>query len=234
MRLQTKRKELKKLKKRTGFAITIFVVIINVFTINAQAKSLEETELICSNNEKPHIAFSFDDGSTKDRLTYKNSEWNSMIRKQLKDNHIQAVWFVAAKGMNNDKGKQLLEKWNENGHLIANHTYSHFNYNDSLMSCKAYTEDILKCDSLISSYTNYKKIVRFPYLNGGNTISKRDSLLNFLQQNDYQQGWVTIDNCEWYINMRLMNRLKENPDADISGFRAYYVNHIFEMAQHYN
>ncbi len=234
MRLQSKLKELKKLKKRTGFAITIFVVIINGFTINAQTKSLEETELICSNNEKPHIAFSFDDGSTKDRLTYKNSEWNSMIRKQLKDNHIQAVWFVAAKGMNNDKGKQLLEKWNEDGHLIANHTYSHFNYNDSLMTCKEYTEDILKCDSLISSYTNYKKIVRFPYLNGGNTISKRDSLNDFLHQNDYKQGWVTIDNAEWYINMRLMNRLKENPDADISGFGAYYVNHIFEMAQHYN
>lgn len=184
--------------------------------------------------EKPHIAFSFDDGSTNSILSYDNKDWNSMIRKQLKDNRIQAIWFVAGKSVDNEKGKQLLQKWNDDGHIIANHTYNHFNYNDSLVTCKAYTEDIQKCDSLISNYTNYIKMIRFPYLNGGNTISKRDSLNGFLQQNNYMQGWVTIDNAEWYINMRLIRRLKQNPDADISGFKEYYINHMFEKAQHFN
>ncbi len=185
-------------------------------------------------SEKPHIAFSFDDGSTKDRNTYKNSEWNSMIRKHLKNNRIQAVWFVAGKSMDSEKGRQLLGKWDADGHIIANHTYSHFNYNDSSMTSKTYIEDIQKCESLISDYENYSKIFRFPYLNGGNTISKRDSLNDFLQQNAYKQGWVTIDNAEWYINMRLMQRLKQNPDLNISGFKEYYVNNMFEMAEYYN
>lgn len=184
--------------------------------------------------EKPHISFSFDDGSTKHILSYSCADWNSMIRKQLKDNNTQAIWFVAGKSVDNDKGRELLQKWNDDGHIIANHTYNHFNYNDSLITCKAYSKDIQKCDSLISRYKNYRKIVRFPYLNGGNTISKRDSLNDFLQQNNYKQGWVTIDNAEWYINMRLIRRLKENPDADISRYRDYYVNHVFKMAQHYN
>ncbi|MFA8341427.1 MAG: polysaccharide deacetylase family protein [Rhodothermaceae bacterium] len=184
--------------------------------------------------EKPHISFSFDDGSTKHILSHSCADWNSMIRKQLKDNNIQAVWFVAGKSVDNDKGRELLQKWNDDGHIIANHTYNHFNYNDSLITCKAYSKDIQKCDSLISRYKNYRKIVRFPYLNGGNTISKRDSLNDFLHQNNYKQGWVTIDNAEWYINMRLIRRLKENPDADISRYRDYYVNHVFKMAQHYN
>lgn len=184
--------------------------------------------------ENPHIAFSFDDGSTKDRLNYKNSEWNAMIRKQLKDNKIQAVWFVAGKSMDSEKGRQLLGKWDEDGHIIANHTYSHFNYNDSLMTSKTYIEDIQKCDSLIINYENYRKIFRFPYLNGGNTISKRDSLNDYLQQNDYTQGWVTIDNAEWYINMRLMRHLKQNPNTDIKEFKDYYVNNMFEMAEYYN
>nr|WP_320022236.1 M1 family aminopeptidase [uncultured Draconibacterium sp.] len=184
--------------------------------------------------EKPHIAFSFDDGSTRDRSIYSASEWNTMIRKQLKDNKIQAVWFVAGKSMDSEIGRQLLSKWDADGHIIANHTYSHFNYNDSSMTSKTYIEDIQKCDSLISDYENYSKIFRFPYLNGGNTISKRDSLNDFLQQNNYKQGWVTIDNAEWYINMRLMQRLKQNPDIDISGFKEYYVNNMFEMAAYYN
>jgi hypothetical protein len=34
--------------------------------------------------------------------------------------------------------------------------------------------------------------------------------------------------------MRLIRRLKKNPDADISGFKGFYLNHIFERAQYYN
>jgi hypothetical protein len=71
-------------------------------------------------------------------------------------------------------------------------------------------------------------------LKGGNTEIKRDSINLFLQQYGYKQGWVTIDASDWYVNMRLMQRLKQNADADISRYRDYYVNHIFERAQYYN
>lgn len=157
-----------------------------------------------------------------------------MIRKQLRDNHIQAVWFVAGQSVDSDKGIQLLQKWDEEGHSIANHSYSHLNYNDSLITCKKFVEDIQKCDSLLSDYENFERIFRFPYLKGGNTIAKRDSINSYLQQNGYEQGWVTIDASDWYINMRLKNQLKKNPDANINEFRDYYINHIFERAHYYN
>src|SRR5512145_135119 len=108
-------------------------------------------------NQKPCVSFSFDDGSTKDRLTYQNLEWNSMIRKQLKDNQLHAVWFVAGRSIDSKEGKQLLQKWDEDGHIIANHTYNHFNYNDTLMTCEKFVKDIQKCDSLISGYENFKR-----------------------------------------------------------------------------
>ncbi|NLT51146.1 MAG: polysaccharide deacetylase family protein [Ignavibacteria bacterium] len=184
--------------------------------------------------QKPCVSFSFDDGSTKDKLTFKNSEWNSMIRRQLKDNQLHAVWFVAGSIMDSEEGKQLLQKWDEDGHIIANHTYNHFNYNDTLMTCEKFVKDIQKCDSLISGYKNFKRIFRFPYLKGGNTIAKRDSINSYLKLTSYKQGWVTIDASDWYINMRLMDRLEQNPDVDITGFREYYINHIFERAQYYN
>ncbi len=201
-------------------------ILISLLFVSCQTKTKQ--------TEKPHIAFSFDDGSTNNILSYDNADWNSMIRKQLKDNHIRAVWFVAGKSVDNDKGKQLLQKWNDDGHIIANHTYSHFNYHAPSITCKTYTQDIQKCNALISGYGNYKRIVRFPYLKAGNTISKRDSLIDFLQQNNFKQGWVTIDASDWYVNMRLINRLKQNPGADISGFKEYYIKHIFERATYYN
>lgn len=204
--------------------------ILSIFTILILLSISDKV----SSKDKPHIAFSFDDGSTKSILSYHGADWNSMIRKQLKDNHIQAVWFVAGKSVDSDKGKKLLQKWDEDGHIIANHTYSHFSYNHSLMTCKSFGEDIQKCDALLKEYSGYKKIFRFPYLKGGNTITKRDSINAFLNQNGYKQGWVTIDASDWYVNMRLIRRLKQNLDADISGFREYYTNHIFERAQYYN
>ncbi len=184
--------------------------------------------------ENPCIAFSFDDGSSNDILSYKGNEWNAMIREQLKENNIKAVWFVYAKGMDNEKGKFLLEQWNKDGHLIANHTYNHYNYNNPKINCESFLTDLEKCDSLINGYTNYEKLFRFPYLKSGETIEKRDSMRNALKQIGYKQGWVTIDASDWYINSRLIKQLKNNPGMNISGFRDFYLNHIFERAQYYN
>jgi peptidoglycan-N-acetylglucosamine deacetylase len=184
--------------------------------------------------EKPVVAFSFDDGNTRDILNYKGDVWNAMIIDQLKKYNLQAILFVQGRWLDNETGKAFLQKWNDAGNLIANHTYGHLDYNDSAMTCITYSKEIQRCDSLINGYSNYRKIVRFPFLRAGNTVAKRDSMNSFLANIGYGQGWVTIDNSDWYINNRLIKRLKENPQADLQPFRDFYINHIFERAQFYN
>ncbi len=186
------------------------------------------------NDQKPCIAFSFDDGNTDDILVYKGEVWNDMIINQLKRNHIQTVLFTCGKSLDNDKGKVFLQKWNDAGNFIANHTYNHLNYNDSLMTYGEFVHEILQCDSVIKSYKNYQKIFRFPYLKTGNTIAKRDQICSFLKNNGYRNGWVTIANSDWYINYRLIKKLTENPQTDINAYRDFYINHIFERAVYYN
>ena len=186
------------------------------------------------NYQKPCISFSFDDGNPNDILNFKGDEWNAMILSQLEKHNIKAVWFVAAKNLRNDKGKQLLQKWNAAGNIIANHTFHHNDYDDSSITCNDLIKEIEACDSIINGYKNYKKIFRYPYLRTGNTITKRDSLRSYLKQNGYSQGWVTIDASDWYVSLRLIDRLKENPNADIKAFKDYYINHIFDRAQYYN
>jgi len=188
----------------------------------------------CQNIERPSVAFSFDDANTRDILNYKGEEWNSMIIDQLKKYNLQAVIFVQGLWLNDEKGKAFLQKWNNAGNLIANHTYSHLDYNDSTMTCNKYIKDIQRCDSIIKSFSNYCKIFRFPYLKAGNSIAKRDSMNWYLAQVGYKQGWVTIDNSDWYINNRLIKRLKENPHADLKTYRDFYINHIFDRALYYD
>ncbi len=184
--------------------------------------------------EKPHVSFSFDDGNPNAILTYNGNKWNQMILDHLNQHGVKAVWFVAAKAVDNTKGKQLLSRWNDAGHAIANHTYYHLNYNDPKITCIDYIKDILKCDSLIMGYSNYKKIFRFPFLKSGNTISKRDSMRTYLKESGFKEGWVTIDASDWYINSRLIQRLKDYPKTDIKGYREYYINHIVDRAVYYN
>jgi len=204
----------------------VFFVIIAMITISCTTNK--------QNIQKPSIAFSFDDGNQEDILNYKGADWNAMIVNQLKKEKIQSIWFCCAKGVSEEEGSLLLQKWDQAGNYIANHTYNHPNYGDSTMTCAALVKEIEACNAYIKGYKNYQKIFRFPYLNAGNTVTKRDSIRDYLLKNGYQQGWVTIDASDWYINSRMIDRLKLNPKADISGFKAYYINHIYDRACYYN
>ena len=56
----------------------------------------------------------------------------------------------------------------------------------------------------------------------------------FLDAHGYQNGSVSIDASDWYIDGRLKDRLKLNPKADLKPYRDYYLNHIWNRAQFYN
>jgi len=179
------------------------------------------------------VSFTFDDGALGDRPNYTFEEWNGMLLKKLKEANIEAMFFVTGNYKTGAKGKKLLQSWNNDGHKIANHTLNHSNYNNDSHSFDEFKDDFIKNDEIINSYSNYCKFFRFPYLKEGNTQKKIDSVRAFLKEQNYRNGHVSIDASDWYIDSRLVKRLRENPNADISDFRAYYLNHIWEHAQFY-
>ncbi len=182
---------------------------------------------------QPKLSFTFDDGSLGNRPNYSFDEWNGMLLKKLKDAHIEAMFFVTGKDKTGPKGKKLLDSWNNDGHKIANHTLNHLNYNRDKHTFDKFKNDFIKNDSLLKGYSNYCRFFRFPYLKEGNTTDKIDAARNFLKKQNYRNGHVTIDASDWYIDSRLLKRLRENPSADLSGFRDFYLNHIWEHAQFY-
>lgn len=207
--------------------IFIFIVM-GVFTLIFML-SVNPREI-----EKPKVSFSFDDGLTRDFPNYTNDKWNLMLLNKLQDEHIKSILFVKGQNLDNQVGKNIMSSWNDSGHLIANHTYSHAYFNSDKISLDHFKQDLLKNDSLINAYSNFAKFFRFPYLKEGNTIDKRDGFRAFLKVNNYKIGHVTIDASDWYVNQRLVKRLEDNPDVDISGYKDYYLKHIFERAQYYN
>ena len=184
--------------------------------------------------QKSSVCFTFDDGNPKDILEYDNEVWNKMILDQLEERDLQAVLFVCGRNLDSEDGRRVLESWDDAGHIIANHTYSHFNYDNPNNDFEKYRDDILRCDSLISGYKNFQKYFRAPMLKSGDTKEKRDSLNSFLQRMDYKNGYVTIDNSDWFINSRMIKFMEENPDSSTEKYKKYYIEHLIDRAKYYD
>jgi peptidoglycan-N-acetylglucosamine deacetylase len=184
--------------------------------------------------EKSSICFTFDDGNPKGILNYSSQQWNQMILDCLKKNNLQAMLNVYGKKLDNPEGKKIIESWDNAGHIIANHTYNHIDFNSKSVSFDVYKADILRCDLLISGYKNYQKYFRAPFLKYGDTKEKRDSLVEFLKQINYKNGYVTIDASDWFYNSRLIEFMKKNPGKSIEPYKKVYIEHLLDRAKFYD
>jgi peptidoglycan/xylan/chitin deacetylase (PgdA/CDA1 family) len=208
------------------------LLLAAVFGLTISCNSRRHT--LKEKQDKPKISFTFDDGQIDDMGGYKLETWNQLLLNNLKKHHLKAILFSAGANKTGEKGKYVLTSWNNAGHLIANHTFTHVNFNDKNTSLESFKWEFEKNDTLIKRYSNYYPYFRFPYLKEGDTKEKIEGFRSFLNEKGYKNGHVSIDGSDWYLDSRLMARLKENPQSDISGFRDYYKKHLLNRALYYD
>lgn len=182
---------------------------------------------------QPTVSFTFDDGVTGDMPGYSFEQWNEMLLEQLDRAEVKAVFFVTGANKLDEKGQFLLKSWNDRGHRIGNHTFSHLNYNRAETTFEKFKVEFLTTDTIINKFGNYIRLFRFPFLKEGNTKEKVSLFREFMKEHQYNNGYVTIDASDWYVDSRLRNRLKQNPSADLEAFRQFYVEHLFSRAVYY-
>lgn len=161
------------------------------------------------------------------------SKRNRAILDALKrHSDVKATIFVTGSNVDHPLGKRLLSEWNDAGHMIGNHTYSHRNYATS--NFDEYCRDIMRNDELLKGYSQFRRYFRFPMLKEGATAEQRDRMRAFLSKNGYSMGYVTIDNSDWYIDTRLRERIAKAPNGDTSSYRNYYLEHVMDRAAYYD
>lgn len=180
----------------------------------------------------PEVAITMDDFTQPDGGEAAAEKRNEAILSALRAHSIKAAIFVAGRNVDTALGQRLLKRWNDEGHIIANHTYSHRFYPDS--DFRQYSADILRCHALIKDFRQFRPLFRFPYLKEGQTAGQRDQMRSFLAENGYKNGAVTIDASDWYIDDRLRKRLDADSKADTSGYRDYYLRHILDRSKYYD
>lgn len=180
----------------------------------------------------PQIALTMDDFHWNNSTRLNPEQRNEAILAALNRYSVKAGLFVTGRNIESERGKALLAEWDKAAHLIANHTYSHRNYSSPEMTTKEYYEDILRAEELLKPFPHFKKSFRFPFLKEGETAAKRDDLRTSLAQHGYDMGYVTIDNSDWAIDMRLRARLEKNPIANLKPYRDFYLEHMWARAQY--
>ena len=148
------------------------------------AKQVEEK--IKNNETEYKIAYiTFDDGPYY--LT-------DSVLNILKEKKVKATFFTIGAGKTSCLDNRSVDctetykKIVDNGHTIANHTYSHAIFNGLYSSTSTFINDVSKQEDLIYSKTGVKtNIIRFP---GGSSTAKgiKDDIISNLHNKGY--GWV--------------------------------------------
>jgi peptidoglycan/xylan/chitin deacetylase (PgdA/CDA1 family) len=186
---------------------------------------------LASAGQRTEVAITLDDFVVFDTPVLSGDARNRAILDALNAHKIKAAMFVTGKNVDNEKNLPLVRAWDERGHMIGNHTYSHKFYHDA--DFEEYAQDILRNEALLKQFSHYRKFLRFPYLKEGKTAKQRDRMRAFMRERGYRNGHVTIDASDWYVDQRLRERLKTNPKADLKPYRDYYLDHIWERSTVY-
>ncbi|MBS0581106.1 MAG: polysaccharide deacetylase family protein [Proteobacteria bacterium] len=179
------------------------------------------------------VALSFDDGLDP-RETAQAAAWNQAILTALAAADVHAILFACGKRVDSPQGLELVRAWGRAGHEIANHTYTHPNFNSPGTSLAAFTADVGRDAALLQGLPGWTPRLRFPYLKEGDTPDKRDGMRRWLQEHGYASGAVSIDASDWYYDERYAHWRARHPREDPARFRQAYLEHLWDRARYYD
>ena len=184
------------------------------------------------NSMRPQLALTLDDPKLTLDSILKWPDANARLLKAIAARDVKAALFVCGMRVDERDGDKLLSAWDQAGHLICNHSYSHLNY----CGRTGYTDfavDFLKNEKIIAPYRNRTPLFRYPFLKEGDTAEKRDRFRALLKERGYRVGHVTIDASDWYVSERLIDRLAKRPKASFAPYRDYLIAHLLDRAAFY-
>ncbi|XTR37194.1 polysaccharide deacetylase family protein [Paraclostridium tenue] len=139
---EKKRKEAEEAKKK------MIGVKHGAESYSYSAKKVEDKlkKMDYSNNGEKIVFLTFDDGTS--------TTVTPQILKTLKDENVKATFFLTGQNIERggEKAKELIKQEFEEGHAIANHSYSHdygILYPNRVLNLQSFKEDFKKTDDIL-------------------------------------------------------------------------------------
>ena len=187
-------------------------------------------------NNNKRIALTVDDLPYKSLSVNDKSkeglEITTLLLRHLKQNDVKATGFViGGKIGEEEKRLDLLGKWQSDGHLLANHTYSHLRFSN--ISSDDFEKEVIKSEKILAPYWGKKtvKYFRFPYLDCGSTIEKISKALDFLYKRSYIIAPVTIDSGDYHFNRIYTDACLNNDVEMMQHVIDWYLEYTKEIVE---
>lgn len=159
--------------------------------------------------EEKKIALTFDDGP--------HPQFTESLLDGLKERGVQATFFVT--GEHAELHPDIIERMNEEGHIIGNHTYSHMQLTDG--NRENFKQELIKTNEILTNITGKEVLfVRPPYGVWDKTIETELNMIPVLWNVD-PRDWCSDDAASVIGRV-----LKEAGENDIVLMHDYYESSV--------
>lgn len=183
-------------------------------------------------NASGRIALTFDDAPRPDGHYFKGTKRTRVLIEVLKKARISRTIFFCNTVRFDKSGKDRIRKYADAGHLIANHTHSHPDLHQ--VGSKVFIEEIERAHPILEVFKNFTPLFRFPFLREGKTKEERDEVRRALGSLGYQNGYVTVDNYDWYMDRIFQATLETGKRVNLKALRKTYISILWEGIQFYD
>lgn len=180
------------------------------------------------------IALTFDDAPMTT-----SQHFDSLTRTEELINNLEAlkappvmIFANPCKRIDSTSVINQLKKYRTAGHLIGNHTCSHPRLDD--VGFTNYINDIKKADILLTPLFSGQKYFRYPYLNEGIDNKTRDQVRQWLKDNQYKNGYVSLDNDDYYFSFKINEAKEKGKKIDYERVKTLFIQHILSAVKFYD
>lgn len=178
------------------------------------------------------IALSFDDAPMPDSAILTGNERTEKIIAALKNNSVEdAIFYVKADSINASTTARL-QQYTAAGFHLGNHSFSHQSADE--LSVNDFMADVYRAHLALKDFNNISPYFRPPYLHYGKDLAAVNLLQKYLAELGYQDGFVTVDHADWYINALLVKAAASGKSINYPKASELYVSVIWNAIQFFD
>lgn len=191
------------------------------------------TTALADQAARGQIALTFDDAPTGQGTLLSGPERTRMLIEGLSEGGVSgAMFFVLTRHITDEADAARLRAYTDAGHVLANHSHSHAWLRET--QAATYLQDIDRAADILADYDSVAAFFRFPYLDEGNTPERRLAVQDGLRARGLQNGYVTVDTYDWYMQSMLNDAVSAGHDIDMDVLGAVYVDALLQGIEFYD
>ena len=180
------------------------------------------------------IALTFDDAPRGDGSLLSGAMRTDALIAALDRAEVEgAMFFVVTGQIGADaERRERIEAYGRAGHAIANHSHTHPHLRD--MAAADFLADVDRAEPILAAFGQVSPFFRYPFLDEGDTAEKREEVAQGLAERGLRNGYVTVDNYDWYMQALVDEAVRSGHSIDTNVLAETYVDVLVDAVAFYD